>query len=149
MALAHRPALLLLDEPLVGLDAVSQRDIITELLAAVQDEQRTVLISSHNLDAIERFTDHLGILVEGKMLLEGPTTDLVERFRMVDCEVANGFNPGTVAGVYIQTHEGQRWRVLVDTAGDTLERLRAKGATTLAETPVTLEDLFVGLVKGQ
>ncbi len=62
VALAHRPALLLLDEPTAGLDAISKKDLFTELLDAVQDEERTVLISSHNLDDLQRFTDHIGII---------------------------------------------------------------------------------------
>ncbi len=90
LALSHRPALLLLDEPLAGLDAVSKQEIFTELLSAVQDEERTVFISSHNLDDIERFTDHVGILKEGKLLLEGPTPELVESFRMIHGESADG-----------------------------------------------------------
>ena len=147
LALSHRPALLLLDEPLAGLDAVSKQEVFTELLEAVQDENRTVLISSHDLHDLERFTDHIGMIHKGKLLLEGPTADLVERFRMVDCIAANGANPASIAGVYVQKHEGNRWRVLVDVADNALDRLQAQGVTDVVTTPVTLEELFVGLVK--
>ena len=103
---------------LAGLDAVSKQEVFTELLNAVQDEDRTVLISSHNLDDIERFTDHLGIILDGKLLLEGPTADLVERFRMVDCVSSNGVRgsgAGKIPGVYFQKRDDDRCRMLVDT----------------------------------
>lgn len=147
VALAHRPALLLLDEPTAGLDAISKRELFTELLDAVQDEERTVLISSHNLDDLQRFTDHIGILHHGKLLVEGSTADLVERYRMVDCVSRDGQIPKTSDGLIVQHHEGDRWRLLVDNTQHPLENLEAQGLTEITMTPVTLEELFVGLVK--
>lgn len=147
LALAHRPAFLLLDEPLTGLDAVVKAEVFEELLGAVQDENRTVLISSHNLDDLERFTDHIGIINNGKMILEGPTQDLVERFRMVEAVSANGGLQEPLPGVYVQRHEQSRWRLLVDLQHDPLERLKAAGLNELAVAPVSLEELFVGLVR--
>ncbi len=146
LALSHRPALLLLDEPFSGLDAVSKQEILTELLDAVQDENRTVLISSHDLHDLERFTDHIGMIHHGKLLLDGPTDRLVERFRMVDCAAADGGLDG-VPGVYPQRREGTRLRLLVDLSVTPLESLETRGAAELVAAPVTLEELFVGLVK--
>lgn len=147
LALSHRPGLLLLDEPLIGLDAVSKQDIFTELLGAVQDEARTVFISSHNLDDIERFTDHIGILKNGTLLLEGPTPELIERFRMVHCSADNGATPDGIDGVYVQRREGEHWRLLADLRKDTLAQLQARGFHDVTATPVSLEELFVALVK--
>lgn len=149
VALSHRPDLLLLDEPLAGLDAVSKQEVFEELLNAVQDEKRTVLISSHNLDDIERFTDHLGVIHEGKMLLEGSTAELVDRFRMVDCFSADGAASLRGHGLHVQKHEGSRWRILVDTAGGGMDHLRAHGFSEFSESPVTLEEMFIGLVRGE
>ncbi|MBW7863207.1 MAG: ABC transporter ATP-binding protein [Clostridiales bacterium] len=146
LALSHRPALLLLDEPFSGLDAVSKQEILTELLDAVQDENRTVLISSHDLHDLERFTDHIGMIHNGKLLLDGPTDRLVERFRMVDCAAGDGGLDG-VPGVYPQRREGTRLRLLVDLSVTPLESLETRGAAELVAAPVTLEELFVGLVK--
>ncbi len=152
LALSHRPSLLLLDEPLAGLDAVSKQEVFTELLAAVQDEQRTVLISSHDLHDLERFADHIGIIDKGKLLLEGPTADLVERFRMVDCIAPNGQILTDAPGLRVQKRDGNRWRVLCDQAPDKgtpsgIDQLQAAGFTDITATPVTLEELFVALVK--
>ena len=84
LALAHRPDLLLLDEPMAGLDAVSKQEVFQEIFDAVQDENRSVLISSHDLHDLERITDHIGFLNRGRMMLEGPTADIVSRYRLVD-----------------------------------------------------------------
>ena len=147
VALSHRPALLLLDEPLAGLDAVSKQEVFTELLEAVQDENRTVLISSHDLHDLERFSDHIGMINNGKLLLEGPTSELVERFRMVDCSVSDGQNLTRLTGVYPQKREGNRFRILVDISNDRLQQLRSLGFADIVTSPVTLEELLVGLVK--
>jgi ABC-type multidrug transport system ATPase subunit len=147
LALSHRPALLLLDEPFAGLDAVSKQEVLTELLDAVQDETRTVFISSHNLDDIERITDHIGILHKGKLLLEGPTAALVERYRMADYTGDNGATPGLVPGVRVQKQDGDRWRILLDTQTDAATMLEERGFREVSNSPVTLEELFVALVK--
>jgi ABC-2 type transport system ATP-binding protein len=147
MALSHRPELLLLDEPTIGVDAVSKQEIFGELLAAVQDEERTVLISSHGLSDIERFADHIGIINKGRLLLEGPTSEIVERHRMVDFAWANGDRPKNVEGFTIQKQSAGRCRALIDTTTDARDWLTFKGVKEISETPVTLEELFVALVK--
>ncbi len=148
VALAHRPALLLLDEPQSGLDAVAKRELFSELLAAIEHEDHTVVISSNNLDDVERFADHLGMIKGGRILLEGPTAGLLERFCTADCIVADGFRHETLAGVTVLNQDGDRWRLLVDTKEDPVNRLEAAGATDIATAPVTLEDLFIALVQG-
>lgn len=147
LALSHRPEVLLLDEPTAGLDAVSKRQIFSELLAAVQSEERTVLISSHGLADVERFSDHIGMIKEGELLVEGSTGDLLERFRMVDMAAPNGWVPDRTAGVYFQGRDEDRVRVLVDQQENAVDRIRSHGFNVLAESPVSLEDLFVALVK--
>ena len=146
VALAWRPKLLILDEPTVGLDPVSKQQIFSELLAAVQDEDHLVLISSQNLSDLERFADHVGMIKDGKLLLEGPTGEMVERFRMVDFVIENGtFAPPP--GILVQKQEGNRWQALLDTRRNSLETMAGMGARQIAETPVTLEELFIALAR--
>src|SRR5476649_2907014 len=71
LALARRPELLILDEPTTGLDAVAKQQLFTELLKVVEGGERTVLISSHGLTDLERFADHVGMIKNGKLLIEG------------------------------------------------------------------------------
>jgi ABC-2 type transport system ATP-binding protein len=137
--------MLVLDEPTVGLDAISKQAVFAELLAAVQDEDRTVLISSHGLTDLERFADHVGMIKDGRLLLEGATTDVVARFRMVDFIAPETAPLADRAGVFVQHQNGRRWRVLLDLQRTPLGWLRALGVTTIADAPVTLEELFIAL----
>ncbi|MBI2432849.1 MAG: ABC transporter ATP-binding protein [Candidatus Hydrogenedentes bacterium] len=145
-ALAHRPKLLLLDEPLAGLDAVAKRQVFEELLHAVRNEERTVVISSHNLSELERFVDHVALLDEGKLLVQGEISVLIDRYKIVVCTLPVGL-PRDRGGIYPQDREGDRYRLLVDTGDGALQRLLDHNARDIVESPITLEDLFIGLVK--
>jgi ABC-2 type transport system ATP-binding protein len=145
LALAWRPAVLILDEPTVGLDAISKQAVFAELLAAVEDEERTVLISSHGLTDVERFADHVGMIRGGRLLFEGATADVIARFRVVDLVAAAAVAVDQHPGLVVQRRDGDRWRVLVDLQRTSLERLSAPGMTLVADAPVTLEELFVAL----
>ena len=66
-AQAHRPDLLLLDEPSSGLDPIVRRDILEAVIRTVAEEGRTVIFSSHLLEEIERVSDHIAMLHRGKL----------------------------------------------------------------------------------
>lgn len=76
-ALAHRPELLVLDEPSSGLDPIVRRDILTAIIRTVADEGRTVIFSSHLLDEVERVADRVAMLHDGKLVLEN-TLDAIK-----------------------------------------------------------------------
>ena len=147
LALSRRPDLLVLDEPTTGLDAIAKQELFQQLLALVQDSERTILISSHNLADVERFADQLGIIHKGQMLHEGPTSEIVERYCLADFTLTNGgeFNPP--AGVNFIRREADRIRVLADHQANGIDALKSIGVDDLTESPVTLEDLFVSLLK--
>ncbi len=147
MALSWRPRVLILDEPTVGLDAVSRHQIFGELLAAVQDGERSVLISSHALSDLERLTDHVGMIKGGKMVLEGLTSEIVEAYRLVDFTSDESHPWEPAPGWHVQKREHNRWRVLVDTRQHDLDRLSERGGRQINAAPVSLEDLFVALAK--
>lgn len=146
LALARRPEVLILDEPLNGLDAVSKQQLFGELLKAVQDGRRTVLISSHNLSDLERFADHVGLLKNGRLLLEGPTDQVVERYRLAEFFTPNGTTlESSPEGLLILKWNGNRWRALLDQRSDAQVWLERLGVRDLSLTRLTLEDLFVAL----
>jgi ABC-2 type transport system ATP-binding protein len=76
VALAHRPELLVLDEPSSGLDPVVRRDIVEAIMRTIAHEGRTVLFSSHLLDEVERTADHVTMINQGRIVLSGPLTEL-------------------------------------------------------------------------
>ncbi len=149
LALARRPEVLILDEPTTGLDAVSKQQVFGELLKAVEDGARTVLISSHGLSDIERFADHIGMIKNGKLLLEGRTDEIVDRFRLAEFFTTNGTTLQTPepAGLTILRGNENRWHALLDQNSGAQKWLETQGAQNLTLTRLTLEDLFVALVK--
>ncbi len=72
IALAHRPALLVLDEPSSGLDPIVRRDILGAVIRTIADEGRTVLFSSHLLDEVEEVADHVTMISSGRIALSAP-----------------------------------------------------------------------------
>ena len=76
LVLSCRPQVMILDEPVDGLDPVMRRQVMGLILADVAERETTVLISSHNLRELEDVCDHVGILNHGKMLLEKSLADM-------------------------------------------------------------------------
>ncbi len=72
LAVAHKPRLLVLDDPAVGLDAIVRQEILWTLLEAAQEEGTTVVFSSHILQDVERIVDHIGILKGNRLKVSGP-----------------------------------------------------------------------------
>ena len=76
LTIATRPEVLILDEPVDGLDPVMRRQVMSLILSDVAEHGTTVLISSHNLRELEDVCDHVGIMDHGKMLLEKSLADM-------------------------------------------------------------------------
>src|SRR5262245_4321828 len=83
VALAHRPELLVLDEPSSGLDPVVRRDILGAIIRTIADEGRTVLFSSHLLDEVERVADRVAIIHQGRVLLTAAMDEVKDTHRRV------------------------------------------------------------------
>lgn len=149
LALARRPGVLILDEPLNGLDAISKQQLFSELLKAVEDGKRAVLISSHNLSDLERFADHVGLLKNGKLLLEGRTDAVVERYRLAEFFTKDGASLQSPAprGLIILKWNENRFHALLDLESDAQEWLQTHGAQNISLTRLTLEELFLALFK--
>jgi ABC-2 type transport system ATP-binding protein len=97
LALAHRPALLLLDEPTAGLDPVARREFLDIVAHRVQQTGQTVLFSSHLLSEVEQVAHRVGILHDGRLRYQGTLAALRESVRRVtlppDVPLPPGFTP--------------------------------------------------------
>jgi ABC-2 type transport system ATP-binding protein len=82
LALARRPRLLVLDEPVAMLDPVARHDFMATVMAAVADDGMSVLLSSHVLAELERVADYLILLSEGQVQVAGQVDDLIATHRM-------------------------------------------------------------------
>jgi ABC-2 type transport system ATP-binding protein len=147
LALSRDAELLVLDEPTLGLDAIARRQLFAELLKFMAGDGRTILISSHQLADLERFADHAAIVNRGRLLTSGRMDQLVERYRQFDAQVVRDVPTGGVPGVSIVERQGDHVRLLIDRDAASSDALEGLGVHVLAEVPLTLEDLFLALIK--
>lgn len=112
-AQAHKPDLLLLDEPSSGLDPIVRKDILAAVIKMVSDEGRTVFFSSHLLEEIERVSDHVAMLHRGKLILCGRLEDVKALHRKITFafETPQTTAP-RVTGALSVTGGGREWTAL-------------------------------------
>ncbi len=76
LALGHEPRLLILDEPASGLDVVVRRDFLESIIGLIQEEGRTVFLSSHLVHEVERVADRVAIIDKGRLVIEGTVDEV-------------------------------------------------------------------------
>lgn len=148
-ALAHRPELLLLDEPSSGLDAIVRRDILGAIVRTVADEGRTVFFSSHLLEEVERVSDDIAMISEGRVVL----CDTMDNIRdghhrvTVHFEEAPAKSP-RIEGALLCTGHGREWTLICNGELDLAkESAKAQGARVVDQVSPSLEDIFVAYSK--
>lgn len=146
IALARDVELLLLDEPTTGLDVAARLILFREILEFVKRQNRTVVISSHQLSDLERLADHAAILNKGRLVTIGRMDELVERYVQLDARLGTGGAFPNLDGVRIMDRDGERYRLLFDRKTASQDQLRQDGIEILGETPMTLEEIFMALV---
>lgn len=117
LALAKRPELLLLDEPVAALDPLARREFLRSLMEAVAEEGLTVLLSSHIVEDLERVCDRLVILSDGRVRLAGPIEEIVASHRLL---TGTRRDPATVARVHDviqESHTDRQTTLLVRANG--------------------------------
>jgi ABC-2 type transport system ATP-binding protein len=142
---AHRPDLLILDEPSSGLDPIVRRDILEAIIRTVTDEGRTVIFSSHLLDEVERVSDHVAMLHRGTLKLCGPLDDITARHRriLLRFDITHAEAP-IVPGAIRIGGMGREWTVIVDAARVPAPAMaRSVGASIVEDSPATLDEIFV------
>jgi ABC-2 type transport system ATP-binding protein len=150
-ALAYRPRLLVLDEPFSGLDPVVRDDLIHGVLERAGEEQWSVLISSHDLDEVERLVDTVAFLDGGRVVLTEPMATLQGRFRQVEVTLADPVPAPSPDSTWIGLTAAGRMVRFIDTAYDgeaSDARIAARFPGARIETePMSLRQIFVALVR--
>jgi ABC-2 type transport system ATP-binding protein len=122
LALAKRPRLLLLDEPLASLDPLARREFLQALMEAVTGGGLTVVLSSHLITDLERVCDHLILLSAARTQVSGDIDQLLRSHRVLTGprrDLAAG--QGGVAAVVQETHTERQSTLLVRTSGPILD----------------------------
>ena len=140
LAICCRPDVLILDEPVDGLDPVMRRQVWSLILADVAEHGTTVLISSHNLRELEDICDHVGIMDHGKMLLERSLADMqgtTLKLQLVG-EIPEGLN------VLHQSASGRLNTLIVRGTQDEVESIvTAVNPAYYDILPLSLEEIFI------
>ena len=144
-ALAHRPQLLILDEPSSGLDPVVRRDILSAIIRTIADEGRTVLFSSHLLDEVERVADRVAIIHRGRILLTAPMDEIKDTHRRVTLRFETPLDqPPSLIGALSHAGRGAEWTYVCNGESGQLRRAaEALGATVVDDAPLSLDEIFV------
>ncbi|EOD65537.1 ABC transporter ATP-binding protein [Amycolatopsis vancoresmycina] len=136
MALAKRPRLLLLDEPIASLDPLARREFMQTLMGAVAESETTVLLSSHLLADLERACDHLVVLQQSRVQLTGGVDELLDTHRTLAGPRAGSGSIAGVAAVVRASHTERQSTLLVRRGEGPIDPL-------WTEHGVTLEDVVL------
>jgi ABC-2 type transport system ATP-binding protein len=144
-AVAHRPELLILDEPSSGLDAVVRRDILDAIVRTVADDGRTVIFSSHLLDEVERMSDHVTLIHQGRVALSGVLDDVRGGYQRSRVQFVDHFDqPPALDTALVMEGSGRAWSVV---HSGSLEQFRrsvlARGGEVVESRDATLEEIFL------
>lgn len=149
-SLAYRPKLLVLDEPFSGLDPLVRDEFIRGVLEVSALGEWTVLVSSHDIEEVERLADHVAVLDGGRLRLSQTTETLQAQFRRV--EVTNA--PATLAAdpQWLDWERSGALTRFIETnyAGEATERRwreRFGAEATVAAQPMTLREIFLTLAR--
>ncbi len=148
LALAHRPPLLILDEPSSGLDAVVRRDILAAIIRTVADEGRTVLFSSHLLDEVERVADQVAMLHQGQLIMCDQLASILDAHTRltVRFEEPHATRP-RLPGALFCDGAGHEWTVLCNgRLAELRDAAQEQGGTIVDEARPSLEEIFVARV---
>jgi ABC-type multidrug transport system ATPase subunit len=148
MALAHRPELLILDDPTLGLDAVILEEFVESLEEAAR-EGATILIASHNYGELERIATHAGLFKDGRLLLSDTIADLKSR----TCEVRLTFRDDVpdfraVPDFHLLRTSGRHVTgVILDHRDSSLDRLHKLAPQDLEVRELSLREIFVHFLR--
>lgn len=149
MALAHRPPLLVLDEPTDGLDPVMLDETLGILLDHMAETPTTVLLSTHQVHDVDRLADHVGVMRGGRLVLQAPREEIHRRLRRYRAEVPASWGgaPALNGAVLRQGSLGReiQWSIWGDEA-EVVGGLSASGATLREVAPLTLSETAIVLL---
>lgn len=149
MALAHRPPLLLLDEPIDGLDPITRDETLGVLAEHMTDSPTTMLISTHHVDEIETMVDHVGAMRDGTLRAQLPLDELRGGLHRYRADVPDGWSGvPSLNGSVLRRSQGPRevqWTVWGDERA-VAEQLTGAGATVREVSPVSLHDATLALL---
>lgn len=145
LAICCKPELLILDEPVDGLDPVMRRQIWSIIMSEVAEKQMTVLVSSHNLRELEDVCDHVGIMHHGKIIVERSLSDLQGSVSKIQVACQNGMPKlPEQFDVLHMSNTGRVYTLIVKgNPKEAQAALEAYNPAIVDVLPLTLEEIFI------
>jgi ABC-2 type transport system ATP-binding protein len=150
LALARSPRLLVLDEPTTGLDPVARHEVISELMAVLADQERTILFSSHNTLDVEQISDQITFIDRGRIIDSADKEVFLDRWRRLRLVLPPDAALPRVPGI-VEIGGSGRLPVLTTNSFEPamLSACQSTGATVQAVDSMTLEEIFVANVQSR
>jgi ABC-2 type transport system ATP-binding protein len=152
LAMAHEPEVLILDEPMAGLDPLVRDDLLDGVLRTLCDRERTLIFSSHTMGDVQRMADRIGILDEGTLLYDGSIDALLNGTKRIRAVLSNGSVPGhRPEGTICDRVADREWLITVrDFSQEKVSRLMAGGTISHVDVlDLNLEEIFKDYIRGR
>lgn len=152
LAVSHEPELLILDEPMSGLDPLGREEFLDGVLRTICERGQTVIFSTHSLDDVQRLADTVGILHGGRLLVHRNIEDLLNRTKRIRATLTNGKLPEhPPENIIWQRHQNREWLVTVnDFSPEVVQKIQSQpGVEHVEVVDIGLEDLFKDFIRGR
>ena len=144
LAMSQCPDVVILDEPVDGLDPVMRRQVWSALLSDVAENGTTVLVSSHNLRELEDVCDHVGIMNHGRMLVERSLSELQDNIVKIQLAFADGGKLPEGLEILHSSSTGRLQQLILRGSAEELTaKISAAGPLFLDVVPLNLEEIFI------
>jgi ABC-2 type transport system ATP-binding protein len=149
LALARRPRLLVLDEPMTGLDPVARQELLGELMEVMNDERRSILFSSHHTQDVEQISDRITFIDRGRIIEASDKETFIERWRRLHAEVPLGTVLPQLPGIVNVAGSGRIAVITTKAFDPQMPAAYAQAGVRIREIQhMTLEEIFVAEVMG-
>lgn len=147
LGMSARPDVMILDEPVDGLDPVMRRNVWKLMLQAVEEREMTVLVSSHNLRELEDVCDHVGIMFDGKIVIEKSLSDVKGNIHKLQIAFPGGKIPDELEKsltILDKSGFGSVSLLIVKGDGKEIEEMAKQYSPIVCDVlPLTLEEVFI------
>lgn len=146
LALSRLPDVMILDEPLDGLDPVMRQQIKNLIIQDVAERATSVMVSSHNLREMEDFCDHIGILHQGSLLLQKELDDLKTDLHKIQVAFAGAVPPSLLDRLDVACYEQRSTSLVLIVRGnheEIMSHMQSHQPAILDILPLTLEEIFI------
>jgi ABC-2 type transport system ATP-binding protein len=148
LALAHRPELVILDDPTLGLDPIMRKEFLRDLVTYLQGERVTVFFSSHLLYEVEPVADVVAILDRGRIVRQDSTENLRDRVKRLIVQAQAEQAVRHLPGILDIARSGRQVAVVVEDAGPAVAALEREGIA-VQEIDLNLDEIFEAYVIGR